>query len=85
MQKIQHIQIFQFGGFMINKTKNWKLRQQGDSIVHMYFIYPTAGKQYYLRMLLTVIHGAIFFKDLRTVNGIHHFFFKEACIFLGLL
>ena len=51
----------------------------------MWFVSPSQGERFYLRMLLTVITGATLFPDLRTVNGIQHPTFKQACITLGLL
>src|SRR5436190_1424376 len=68
-----------------NQTKNWKLRQRGDSIGRLYFVHPTAGEQYYLRMLFSIVRGVTSFKNLRTVDGFFYSSFKEACIALGLL
>ena len=51
----------------------------------MYFIHPTAGEQYYLRMLLSIVCGATSFKNLHTIDEITYSSFKEACIALGLL
>ena len=51
----------------------------------MYFVHPTAGEQYYLRMLLSIVRGATSFENLRTVDGFLYSSFKEACIALGLL
>ena len=51
----------------------------------MYFVHPTAGERYYLRMLLNVVYGATSFENLQTVNGQLYGTFKEACAALGLL
>lgn len=40
------------------ERKHWKLRQQGFTLGHMYFVPPTAGERFHLRTLLTVIKGA---------------------------
>jgi hypothetical protein len=67
------------------KTKEWKPRKRGNTIGRIYFVHPTAGERYYLRMLLNVVCGATSFEDLRTVNGELCGTFKEACAALGLL
>ncbi|CAG8744181.1 20454_t:CDS:2 [Rhizophagus irregularis] len=67
------------------KTKEWKPRQRGNSIGHIYFIHPVAGEKYYLRMLLNVVRDSTSFENIRTVNGIFYHTFKEACIALNLL
>ena len=51
----------------------------------MYFVHPTAGEQYYLKMLLSIVCGATSFENLRTVDGFLYSSFKEACITLGWL
>ena len=51
----------------------------------MYFVGPSGGERFYLRMLLTAVRGPQSFEDLRTVNGVVHPDFKSACIALGLL
>jgi hypothetical protein len=66
------------------KTEEWKPRKRGNTIGRMYFVYPTAGERYYLRMLLNVVCGATSFEDLRTINGERYNTFKEACAALGL-
>jgi len=69
-----------------DKKKEWAPRKQGKpAIGRMWFVSPSQGERFYLRMLLTVVTGATSFPDLRTVNGIQHPTFKQACIALGLL
>ena len=51
----------------------------------MYFVGPSGGERFYLRMLLTAVQGPQSFEDLRMVNGVVHPDFKSACIALGLL
>ena len=51
----------------------------------MYYVSPTAGERFFLRVLLTAVRGATSFDDLRTVNGVQHPDFKSACVALGLL
>jgi hypothetical protein len=63
----------------------WKVRQRGFALGRMYFIAPSAGEVYYLRLLLTVVKGATSWANLRTVNGVEHPTFKAATLALGLL
>ena len=51
----------------------------------MYFVSPRAGELYYLRVLLCNVAGATSWADLRTVEGVVHPTFKEACVALGFL
>jgi len=58
---------------------------------HMYFVQPSEGERYYLRVLLTHVAGATCFEDLKTTHRPHasttivHPSFKVACLALGLL
>ena len=64
----------------------WKRRQRvNNTIGRMYFVGPSGGERFYLRMLLTVVKGPMSFEDLRTYDGIVHQNFKSACIAHGLL
>lgn len=63
----------------------WKIRQGHFSIGRMYFVSPTAGEQFYLRTLLTVVRGATSFDDLRSYNGQLCPSFRDACLQRGLL
>ncbi len=57
----------------------------------MYFVQPSEGERYYLRVLLTHVPGATCFEDLRTTHRPHtpttivHPTFKAACLACGLL
>ena len=51
----------------------------------MYFVGPSSGERFYLRLLLTIVKGSVSFEDLRTWNGVVHPTFKSACIARGLL
>ena len=57
----------------------------GFAIGRVYFVPPSAGKHFYLWMLLTVVKGARGWSDLRTFNGIEHPTYKAACLAHGLL
>ena len=67
------------------ELKTWQPRQRGFSIGRMYFVPPTAGEKYYLRLLLASVPGPQSFEHLRTVNGIVFPSNREACLALGLL
>jgi hypothetical protein len=71
-----------------NVGKQWNLRKRkGFSLGRMYFIKPTAGEQFYLRILLTVVKGAKSFEDLRHVPGQREPLptYHAACVARGLL
>ncbi len=51
----------------------------------MYYARPTSGECYYLWMLLNCVKGATSYEHLRTMDGIEHNTFKDACIAMGLL
>ena len=69
-----------------NKRK-WSIRQRGFALGRMYFIKPTAGEQFYLRTLLTVVKGPKSFEDLRRVPGQEEPLptYYAACLARGLL
>jgi hypothetical protein len=69
-------------------AKRWVIRQRNPAIGRMYFVPPTAGEQFYLRTLLTVVKGATSFEDLRRYNTIEPyttFRVHAACLARGLL
>ncbi|KAG0574270.1 hypothetical protein KC19_VG249600 [Ceratodon purpureus] len=67
------------------QESTWKIRERGFAIGRLYFARPAEGERFYLRLLLTTIAGPRSFEDLRTVNGVVHRTFKDACNVLGLL
>lgn len=66
-------------------TRTWVLRHSGFKIGRLYYVHPSVGERYYLRMLLMVVKGAQSYEDLRTYNGITYSTFREACNARGLL
>jgi hypothetical protein len=61
--------------------KKWALRKTDFALGRMYFIPPTAGEQFYLRTLLTVVKGAKSFDDLRRYNSPEPYpTFHAACV-----
>ena len=69
----------------VPSTRSWEPRQSGGKIGRLYYVHPSVGERYYLRMLLMVVKGAQSYEDVRTYNGILYFTFKEACNARGLL
>ncbi len=48
--------------FVYDKNnRKWKIRKQGFALGRMYFLRPTSGEVFYLRLLLTVVRGVPFF------------------------
>lgn len=45
---------------LVQKTKEWKLRQKGFAIGHLYYVSPVAGERFYLRTLLNVVKVSYF-------------------------
>jgi len=70
---------------MGQKNKSWKKRQHGFKIGRLYYVNPTEGERFYLRMLLMIVKGAKNYEEIRTYNGIIYQTFKEACAARGLL
>nr|ADB85380.1 putative retrotransposon protein [Phyllostachys edulis] len=66
-------------------TRSWQKRRAGKKIGRLYFVHPSVGEQYYLRMLLMLVKGAKSYEDIRTFQGILYSTFKEACSARGLL
>ena len=66
-------------------NKKWVKRQHGFKIGRLYYVNPTEGERFYLRMLLMIVKGAMSYADIRTYNGIVYETFKEACAARGLL
>jgi hypothetical protein len=62
-----------------------KEKKDNDKIGCIYYVHPSVGERYYLRMLLLIIKGAETYEALRTYNNITYSTFKEACNACGLL
>lgn len=67
------------------KERKWVKRQHGFKIARLYYVKPTEGERFYLRMLLMIVKGAKNYEDIRTYNGITYKTFKETCAARGLL
>jgi len=66
-------------------NRKWIKRQHGFKIGRLYYVNPTEGERFYLRMLLMIVKGATDYEDIRTYNGTVYQTFKEACAARGLL
>ncbi|KAM0879748.1 hypothetical protein ACQ4PT_034029 [Festuca glaucescens] len=69
----------------VAETKKWVRRKRSDRIGRVYYVHPSTGELYYLRMLLMLEKGAKCYADVRTYNGIVYGSFKDACAARGLL
>jgi hypothetical protein len=67
-------------------TRTWERRQRGvGKIGRIYFMHPSVGERYYLRMLLLIVKDLESYESLQTYNTITYATFKEACNARGLL
>ncbi|KNF00912.1 hypothetical protein PSTG_05804 [Puccinia striiformis f. sp. tritici PST-78] len=68
------------------KKKVWCPQpQMGQTIGRVFSVHYLAGEKFYLRVLLLHRKGPTLFADLRTVDGIIHDSYQDACNALGLL
>jgi hypothetical protein len=65
--------------------KEWRPRERRFAIGRLYFIAPTAGERFYLRMLLINIAGPTSWQHLRTFDSVERPSFYDACLARGLL
>ncbi|KAK9074699.1 hypothetical protein SSX86_003017 [Deinandra increscens subsp. villosa] len=63
----------------------WKPRKQGISVGRIHAVSPALGEAYFLRILLNKVKGPTSFEDIKTVDGVQHPTFRDACYSLGLL
>jgi hypothetical protein len=71
-----------------NTSRTWHARHGSTNVVgRVYFVPPTAGEKYYMRMLLHHVPGCTSFEDLRTTDGCAgpHASYQAACNARGLL
>ncbi|KAJ1256522.1 hypothetical protein BS78_K009300 [Paspalum vaginatum] len=67
-------------------SRSWHPRQHGSGkIGRLYYVHPSVGERYYLRMLLLVVPGACSYEDIRTYRRTVYPTFKQACATRGLL
>jgi len=60
------------------RAKEWTKQQKRVCLGRLPFAHPNSKERYYVRMLLTIVHGAKSFEKLRTIAGIEYATFHEA-------
>ena len=67
--------------------KRWKRRRRNRpwTISRLVSVSPRDHERFHLRLLLLHVPGATGYDDLKTVNGVGHNTFKEACVARGLI
>ncbi|XP_031127810.1 uncharacterized protein LOC116029903 [Ipomoea triloba] len=65
--------------------REWHPRKRGYSIGRLFYVPPGCGELYYLRCLLNLVRGPFSHEDIRTVAGVIHNSFRDACYEYGLL
>jgi len=83
MQASFHHQSFRKQWSRINVPKS--NRQMGFSIGRVHFAPPGSREKFYLRTLLNYVKGPTYFEDIKTVDNVKYFSFKDACFVMGLL
>mmetsp|Transcript_13935 Transcript_13935/g.25805 ORF Transcript_13935/g.25805 Transcript_13935/m.25805 type:complete len:831 (-) Transcript_13935:1923-4415(-) len=64
----------------------WKPRARNLKVIgRVYTVSIREGERFYLRLLLTQVAGPTSFEHLRTVNGVLHPTFKDACVASSLI
>ncbi|XP_057763551.1 uncharacterized protein LOC130984017 [Arachis stenosperma] len=63
----------------------WEPRKSYSVIGRLFFVPPSSGELYYLRMLLNIVKGPKSYRDLRTYNNVVYSSFRDACYARGLL
>lgn len=68
------------------KAKKWKRRERNfNTIGRMYNTSPSQKELFHMRLLLLKVPGPTSFQNLRTVNGVTHESYVNACVALGLV
>ncbi|XP_017239653.1 uncharacterized protein LOC108212437 [Daucus carota subsp. sativus] len=65
--------------------RKWNPRKRGFQIGRLSYTYHSSGEVWFMRLLLTKVRGPTSFESLRTVDGICHDSFRDACKEYGLL
>ncbi|GJV83467.1 putative DNA helicase, partial [Tanacetum coccineum] len=72
--------------FTWNATgKEWRPRKSGMSLGRIYYVSPSMGEKFFLRMLLNVIRGPRNFTEIRTVDNVVYPTYMATCKAWNLL
>ncbi|XP_052111545.1 LOW QUALITY PROTEIN: uncharacterized protein LOC127742858 [Arachis duranensis] len=63
----------------------WLPRKSHSVIGRIFYVPPGSGESYYMRLLLNFVRGPTSYEDIRTIDGVLHSTFKDACYGRGLL
>ena len=63
----------------------WTSRKREFSIGRLYKVALGRGERYYLRTLLKFVKEQTSYEEIRTINGVMHPTFKDACYSISLL
>ncbi|PWA86256.1 hypothetical protein CTI12_AA141090 [Artemisia annua] len=66
-------------------TEEWMPRKSGMSIGRIYYVSPSMGEKFYLRMLLNVIRGPRDWEEIRTVDEVVYPTYMATCRAWNLL
>ncbi|XP_022015055.1 uncharacterized protein LOC110914573 [Helianthus annuus] len=77
----------EFPGKYVWKLKDrcWQPRKTHVPVGRIYFVSPSLGEAYFLRILLTKVRGPRSFEEIRTYDGVVYPTFRDACYARGLL
>ncbi|XP_072064317.1 uncharacterized protein [Arachis hypogaea] len=67
------------------KEREWAPRRSHNVISRIFFVPPSSGELYYLRVLLNLVKCPTCYTDIRFHNGVTHGSFRDACYVRGLL
>ena len=69
-----------------NAQDNVQTRRKNEKAIgRIYFVHPSSGEKFYLRILLNIVEGSTSYENIRTVNGVTYPTFKSVHYVLGLL
>lgn len=68
-----------------SKGKFWSVRKKGFTIGRLFYVHPSAGEKFFLRLLLNVVPGAKSYEELRTFDGHLYESFRDARNARGML